>query len=174
MRRLGFFGCLGVALSTACVFGAVSMQAQMTDERLRALLQEADAAVLAQPPAAQTEDAGEVTVPMSLDEAVTLALERNLDIAVQRLNPQLQDIAIAGARAFYNPILTSTLSQAENNNAPTSQLQVSQGGGGVRNETFTYNGGLLQNMPWGGQFQATLNNSRQVTTSNNAFYNPSF
>ena len=37
------------------------------------------------------------TIALTLDDA-RFALERNLDIAVQRLNPQLQDIAIATAR----------------------------------------------------------------------------
>ena len=48
------------------------------------------------------------TVALTLDDAVRFALERNLDIAVQRLNPQLQDIAIATAKTFYGPSLTST------------------------------------------------------------------
>jgi outer membrane protein TolC len=81
---------------------------------------------------------------------------------------------VASARAYYNPTLTSTFSRAESSNAPTNQLQISQGGGGVVSDALTYNGGLTQNLPWGSSIQATLNNSRQSTTSNNAFYNPSF
>jgi outer membrane protein len=112
---------------------------------------------------------------MTLDDAVRFALERNLDIAVQRLNPQLQDIAVATARTFYGPTLTSTLGQNHNINAPTSQLQLSQGGGGVTNRTSTYNAGLTKNFTYGGGVAtATLNNSRQATNSNNAFYNPQF
>src|SRR5690349_1877746 len=34
---------------------------------------------------------GPSTVPMTLDEAIKLALDRNLDIAVQRLNPETFD-----------------------------------------------------------------------------------
>ena len=112
---------------------------------------------------------------MTLDDAVRFALERNLDIAVQRLNPQLQDIAVATARTFYGPTLTSQLGQNHNINAPTSQLQLSQGGGGVTNQTSTYNAGVTKNFTYGGGVAtATLNNSRQATNSNNAFYNPQF
>ncbi len=38
------------------------------------------------------------TVNMTLDEATERALERNLDIAVERLNPQTFDFSIASSR----------------------------------------------------------------------------
>ncbi len=173
MKWNGSLGRGAAAVVAAIIVGGASASAQVTDERLRELLREVEAASLQQGAGAAAAAAGP-TVAMTLDEAVELALERNLDIAVQRLNPQLQDIAIANARAYYNPTLTSTISQNENNNAPTNQLQVSSGGGGVTSRTFTYNGGFSQNLPWGGSLDATLNNSRQKTTSNNAFFNPSF
>ena len=37
-------------------------------------------------------------VHLTLDDAVKLALERNLDISVQRLNPEINDIAYASIR----------------------------------------------------------------------------
>jgi outer membrane protein TolC len=118
--------------------------------------------------------AGQV-VPITLDESVKFALERNLDIAVQRQNPELQDIAIATARAAFSPALTTQVSRASQTNAPTSQLQVSQGGGGVRSDTLTYNGGYTQLFSkTGATFSAALNNSRQESTSNNVFFNPQF
>ena len=49
-------------------------------------------------PATQTAGAAACRRPvvqLTLDDAVKLALDRNLDIAVQRLNPQINDIAIA-------------------------------------------------------------------------------
>lgn len=158
-------------LSALALSGGV-VQAQVTDARLQELMREAaDPTRLSQQaPGASAP----TTVALTLDAAVELALARNLDIAVERLNPQLEDIAVASAQAFYSPTLTSTLSQRQSSNAPTNQLQVSTGGGGVISKTFTYNGGLVQNLPWGGSVTATLNNSRQATTSNNAFYNPSF
>jgi outer membrane protein len=116
----------------------------------------------------------ERTVPLTLDDAVTLALERNLDIAVQRRNPELQDIQVLAARSVYSPTITSALSSASQTTAPTSQLQVSSGGGGVRTETYAYNGAFSKLFATGGTFSATLNKGRQVSTSNNVFYNPQF
>src|SRR6185295_7008965 len=42
-------------------------------------------------PAAGAQGAVSSTLPLALDDAIKLALERNLDIAVQRLNPQTFD-----------------------------------------------------------------------------------
>jgi len=55
-----------------------------------------------QGPALQTPSAPDTrpVVRLGLDEAVKLALDRNLDIAVQRLNPQINDIAIASLRSI--------------------------------------------------------------------------
>ena len=167
-----------VALAMAALLSPVLAAAQqLTDDQIKALIKEAgqfsDQSLLT-PAVVQVEGQG-TTVGLTLDEAVNFALERNLDIAVQRLNPLLSDIQVASARAFYQPTLTSTLSQASNTNAPTSQLQLSSGGLGVTSRTVSYNGGLTQNIPWGGAtISATLNNSRQATNSNNAFYNPQF
>jgi outer membrane protein TolC len=167
----------------AAAFAVVALAAtrasaqQLTEEQIKALIKEAAKVSeqgLVVPPVVQVEGQGP-TVALTLDDAVKFALERNLDIAVQRLNPQLGDIQVASARSFYLPTLTSTVSQQQNTNAPTSQLQLSQGGGGVTNRTLGYNAGVTQNLPWGGAtLSATFNNSRQATNSNNAFYNPQF
>ena len=74
--------------------------AQTTDQHIQELIREAAAQragvdradrggpVAAGQPAGQGD---RPTVQLTLDDAVKLALERNLDIAVQRLNPQTFD-----------------------------------------------------------------------------------
>ncbi|MEP7305557.1 MAG: TolC family protein [Acidobacteriota bacterium] len=129
-----------------------------------------------QSPAVQSTSAPDnrPEVRLSLDDAVKLALDRNLDIAVQRLNPQINDILIASLRAVYHPTLTSTINQVGQTSASTNQLAGSAAGA-VTNDTFNYNGGIAQNFPrGGGTFQATLNNYRQSSDSNNVSYNPLF
>jgi outer membrane protein TolC len=113
---------------------------------------------------------------LSLDEAIRLALDRNLDIAVQRLNPQTFDYAIAGLHATYRPTLVSQVSQNSNTNPNTSRISGGAGAGsGVRLASNQFNGGLSQNMRWGGgSFTATLNNARQTTSSLNTLFNPVF
>ncbi|MDE2905794.1 MAG: hypothetical protein OXQ28_06885, partial [Acidobacteriota bacterium] len=52
--------------------------------------------------AVQTPGAGP-RIDLTLDEAVARALERNLDLAVQRLNPQVFDLNLAQQLAAYRP-----------------------------------------------------------------------
>ncbi len=66
-----------------------------------------------QTPTPTAPSAAQGTTPvvhLSLDDAVKLALDRNLDIAVQRLNPEINDVAISSIYAFYHPALTSVVS----------------------------------------------------------------
>src|SRR5258705_4598868 len=98
---------------TLTVLATSSARAQVSEERIRELIKQASqlATPLAQTPVVRVPGVGP-TLALTLDDAVNLALERNLDIAVQRLNPELQDIAMARALAFYNPSLTSTIARA--------------------------------------------------------------
>jgi outer membrane protein TolC len=135
------------------------------------------AAAQSQGPAGPTASAPDTrpVVRLGLDEAVKLALDRNLDLAVQRLNPQINDIAIASLQSLYHPTLTSTISQVSTTQASTNQLAGSAGASGVTNDQFNYNGGVAQSLPrGGGTFQVTLNNFRQTSNSNNTSYNPLF
>ena len=100
---------------------------------------------------------------MRLTDVVQLALEKNLDIAVERLNPQSVDLQIAGLKNSYLPVATSTIGQRDNYQLPRDQLQ---GGQRVSVATTTYNAGLTQNMPWyGGNFALTWNNNKQDSSS---------
>jgi outer membrane protein TolC len=166
------------AVLTTIVLAAAPASAQISEERIQALIREA-AKTAVQPPApspSAVQVPGEgPTVALTLDDAVKFALERNLDIAVQRLNPQLQDIAMATARAAFAPSLTSTLSRSSQTSPPTSAIDLSAGGSGTRTGTMTYNGSITKLMPfYGGQFTANLNNNRQETTRSIATFNPSF
>src|SRR5262249_3853223 len=67
--------------------------------------------------------AAPATLSLTLDDAIRLALDRNLDIAVQRLNPQTFDYSIGALQAVYKPTLTSRLANNSVLNPPTNTLQ---------------------------------------------------
>ena len=171
-------------LTVVCsVAGAAApARAQQTSEaRIHELIRLAAARVATgqsasgQQPAAPAPADTRPVVRLSLDEAVKFALDRNLDIAVQRLNPQINDIAIASVLSTYHTVATSTLSQASSVGTPTSQLQVSSGGRGITQEQFVLNGGFSQSIPWGGgSLAATLNNNRSHSDSNNSLFDPQY
>jgi outer membrane protein len=178
MTRSQSIGVLGVLL----VFGVAGDAGaqQVTDARIRELIKEASqqAGRIAIAPDVQQPAAGAArpVVQLTLEEAVKFALDRNLDISVQRLNPQINDIAYASIQTVYHPSVTSTLAAQSNTNPSTTTISGSQSAGQAVSTTLdTYNGGIAQSVPWGGgSFSVQLNNSRSTTTNLTSFYNPTF
>jgi outer membrane protein len=163
------------------VGGSTPAVAQTTDARIQELIRAAaerigaGQAATAEPKQVPPGAPGAV-VHMSLDDAVKLALDRNLDIAVQRLNPQTFDFSIASLQAAYKPALTSQVASQSVVNPPTNTLQGVPGGAlGITNTTATGNAGFTQNLRWGGGgYALTLNNNRQVTNSTTSTLNPAY
>ncbi|MBI3401043.1 MAG: TolC family protein [Acidobacteria bacterium] len=179
MTRTGTIWTLTAALACATLATPARAQ-QLSETRIRELIKQAaertviGVAVDPQQPASAAPAASRPVVRLTLEEAVKLALDRNLDIAVQRLNPEISDIAVLSVKSVYNPTLTSTFGPQSTTQLPTSQLQLGTGGAAVT-ETVTYNGGVAQSIPWGGgSFSAALNNFRRTSTSNNSLFDPQF
>ena len=111
-----------VAIVAATTSRALAQQP--TEARIQELLRQAAERVATQqsaPPGLAQGDSRPV-VQVTLEDAVKFALDHNLDIAVQRLNPAIQDISLASLRATYHTALTSNVSQASLAQLPTSQL----------------------------------------------------
>jgi outer membrane protein TolC len=114
-------------------------------------------------------------IPLTLEDAVKLTLERNLDIAVQRLNPEISDLAVATARAAYYPSLTSTVLTQGQTTASTNSIGGGAAAQAVTNDAANWNAGLAQSLRWGGgSYNLALNNTRTTSTAQTSLYNPSF
>ena len=170
------FLCAGLTLGAS----AADAQTRVTDERVQELIRAAADRIgatggvsTATPTQAQADARPQLS--LSLEDAVKLALERNLDIAVQRLNPSTFDYSISNLSAGYRPTLTSTLSRQSTTNPSTQTISGAAAGTGIENLVNTYNGGIAQNIRWGGGAVAvTLNNNKQSTTSLTALFNPAY
>jgi len=158
--------------------GAAPAHAQVSEARIRELIKQAtDPSTGLQTPATAQPGASSDTrtaVALTLDDAVKFALDRNLDIAVQRLNPEINDIAYASIKSVYHPSLTSTIAAQSQSNPANSAIAGSNTPGAAINTTLdTYNGGIAQSIPWGGgSATIALNNNRNTTTSLNTLFNP--
>ena len=115
-------------------------------------------------------------VELTLDDATARALERNLDLAVQRLNPQTFDLSLARIRSVYLPTFTSQLASTSRVTPPTSTLN--GGGSGaapVDLDQHIYNTGFSQSLPWmGSSFSFQFNNNKQISSNTFLNYNPAF
>ena len=182
MTRNGLTRTAAAALALAGLIGlaAPAHAQQISDARIRELIKEAtDPANRLQTPATVQSGANadsRPTVALTLDDAVKFALDRNLDIAVQRLNPEINDIAYASIKSVYHPSLTSVLStQSTTTPATTTLAGSNQTGAPIIAGLTNYNGGVAQNLPWGGgSATVQLNNNKQTTTSANVLFNPTF
>ena len=111
--------------------------------------------------------------PLAIDEAVRMALENNLGVQAEKLNPQIQVLGIARAHAAYAPTLFSTLNR-RNSTAPPTDFNISGAGDLITtNGSFTTQGGVQQNMRWfGGNYQVAFDGSRTTTNAINSVFNP--
>jgi outer membrane protein TolC len=115
------------------------------------------------------------TTALSLDDAVRLALERNLDIRVERLTPQLFDYSLAGLQSIYEPVFTSQIATQSTVTPSTSTIAGAAAASGITQGLSTFNAGLTQNLRWGGGGLTVLaNNNRQTTTSRTTLFNPTY
>jgi outer membrane protein TolC len=108
---------------------------------------------------------------LTLDDAIQRALNRNLDIAVERINPQVFDLTLAQQEAFYRPTLGLTVDTTSRTNPSATQLD----GGDVESDTTNFDITLSQPVRWGGgALSVGFDNNRQSTTNAFSSFNPSF
>ena len=107
---------------------------------------------------------------LSVEEAVTLALEQNLDLRVERINPLIQDAFVAEARSVYAPELSTTLT-GDDWDRPAGNIF--DGGDVVTNRFVQDDVGVVQQVPWkGGQYSAGWTGRRSTTTNVFTSFNP--
>jgi len=106
---------------------------------------------------------------VSMEEAVRMALENNLGIQGERLNPQIQSYAVARANAVWAPSLISSFTRSNSTAPPTDFL--SSTAAVVTNGNLFSQAGIQQAMRrGGGSYQVTFDGSRGTSDApNNAF-----
>ena len=101
---------------------------------------------------------------LSVDEAVTLALEQNLDLRVERLNPLIQDLSIAEARSVYAPTLSTTLFTNNRSRPSTSIFDGSEST--ITDRLLRDSVDVVQEVPWaGGRYSVNWDGSHSSTNS---------
>jgi len=111
---------------------------------------------------------------MSIDDAVATALEQNLDLQVQRINPRLQDLTTSQFRAVYTPNFVSTISTSDATQPSTSFLDAGGAAAeGVTSGSNVLNFGVQSFTHWyGGSYDVRFNNTRSTTSNLFQSFNP--
>ena len=138
--------------AAAIVFMSVSAFGQSGQSSLSNALQAAARTTAMQPSTSVRR--------LSIDDATRLALEQNLGIRIQRVDPQIQDVGIWQARSFWAPNFTTSLNKNSNSQPAQSAILPS-----FQNGTFSSGIGLTEVLPWGGNYSASWNNQRLTSTN---------
>ena len=113
----------------------------------------------AKPPAV----AGRSTLDLTIDDAIQRSLDRNIDLKVQRFNPQLTDYSIKQTRAAYMPTLTESSTYRDATTLTSSTIDVSNS---VATRTLSSTTGLSQSLPWNGaSYTFNFQTNRAKSTS---------
>jgi outer membrane protein TolC len=108
---------------------------------------------------------------LTLDEAISIGLERNLSLVVERYRTSEAGLILWGNQGIYDPNLTVDLSNWEDTSPQASQLD----GAEVREqEAQRWDFGINKLFSSGGQGSIAWNNSRFETNSQFATLNPSY
>jgi outer membrane protein len=107
-------------------------------------------------------------VLLSVDDAVEIALRRNLNLVVQRYFRDRSGLGIEQALGIYDLTLNATASAADQTNATASSLVAG------KNAQQVLNFNLAQTIPSGGQFSFGFTNSRQTNNSPFTSINPAY
>jgi outer membrane protein len=122
----------------------------------------------AQTPAAPAS-ASSPTLSLTVDDAVRMALEHNVDLAAARLDPQIGDARIAAASGAFRPTFSTSLDRNNQLQPPSSFLIPTA----TRNDITSSTVGVDQKLPW---FGTSYSLSWTAThTDSNSFlnsYNP--
>jgi outer membrane protein len=109
------------------------------------------------------------TVTLSVDDTVKRALEFNLDVQVERINPRLQDLTIAGVQSAWNPFVSNDTRYNSRSDIPRDTLL----GSSFLSKTFTTSSQLQQSLPWYGTFYSVgWVNDRATSNALNQQFNP--
>ncbi|MEN3337528.1 MAG: outer membrane protein [Acidobacteriota bacterium] len=112
-------------------------------------------------------------VNLTIEEAVQRAAEKNIDIAVARITPQLTDFTLAGLEASYRLNLTSSANNTKQTTLPQQTTQ------GINKPTTSvrenWSAGIAKNL-WrgGGNYNVNWTNGRLANQSTVNLRNPQF
>ena len=120
------------------------------------------------------------TVSLSLEEAIRLALEHNLDLQVDKYTPVISEYDRRSLYGAYDPIFTSGANRADSfRERGGINLNTGNASPGTRSEADTFSAGLSGVMPWGmtyglthGIHETTVLTPNQLGT--NSFGMPTF
>ncbi len=108
---------------------------------------------------------------LSLEDCILKAMENNLGVAIEVLNPELADISVARAQERFMPSLSFSFNKRDTNSASYSFLDASDQ---VSTITDNYSAQISQLIPTGGSFSISLDGYKTNTNRRFTSINPRY
>lgn len=118
-------------------------------------------------------EAADGKLELNLEDAISIALERNLSLAVQRYQYSRSLEGVLQNLGIYDFFLTGSVSKSSNTSPQTSNL-VETGGDALTTDSDSYSSGLSRLTPIGGTASFSFSVNRAETNNAQDFINPSF
>src|ERR1051326_8515755 len=100
---------------------------------------------------------------LTLRDAITMALENNRDIEVERFNVQLNEFDLRAAEGVYDPVLNSSF-YYDRRTTPVASLLVGGEKGKLQTTELTGTATLSKKLPWqGASWSATFEQNRATS-----------
>lgn len=113
-------------------------------------------------------------INITLRDAVTMALENNREIELERINTQLSEFDLSAAKGVYDPSLTSSVFY-NRQTLPVASILAGGENGSLQTTEFTGSTTLAKRLPWqGGQVSLSFDQSRGTTQNLFNALNPQF
>jgi HAE1 family hydrophobic/amphiphilic exporter-1 len=168
------FGVVALALAFTIVPSPVIIAQQAAASQLTPQkLNDADLPALPMSPVEKAEKDG-TALRLSLKDVTKMALQNNLDIAIQDTNEQLAQQKLLGTYGNYDPTLRGTFALSSTKSANTNIASASNKASFSTTKNLPWNITFSQPVKTGGTLDATFQSSRQ--SSDQAFYtlNPNY
>ncbi len=114
---------------------------------------------------------GKDNLSLTLDQCISAALENNLQISIERFNPELADVSLSRAKELFMPRLDLTYG---NQRTESPSYWFIQGANTQISKYADYSLSLLQQIPTGGNFSLSMANYRSDTNSSFQLINPRY
>jgi outer membrane protein len=112
-------------------------------------------------------------LPLSMKDITKMALQNNLDIAIQDTNEQISQQKIVGSYGDYDPALNTTFTTSTNKSAITNYTNTSTAGFN-KSDRLNWNIQFRQNVKTGGNFNVQWGSSRSFNNSTYQSFNPQY
>jgi outer membrane protein TolC len=113
----------------------------------------------------------EKSITLSLEDCIVKAMKNNLGVAIEVLNPELSDLAVAQAKQVFLPALSFSYSTRDTSQASFSFLESATQVSSVRN---SWSAEISQIIPTGGNFSISLDGYKNETNQRLQTINPRF